>query len=75
MATLIIFTFIFNLNFVDRFVAVVVLGLNSIFQHTIGYTWRSVLMVEEETRKSADINTDPREPTGQLSHISTFAES
>jgi hypothetical protein len=56
-------------------VVVVVVGLNAIFQHTIGYTWRPVLMVEEETGKSPERTTDPREATGKLSHISTFAES
>jgi hypothetical protein len=38
-------------------------------------TWRPVLMVEEETGKSTERTTDPREATGKLSHISTFAES
>jgi hypothetical protein len=56
-------------------VVVVVLGLNAIFQHKIGYTWRPVLMVEEEIGKSPERTTDPREATGKLSHISTFAES
>jgi hypothetical protein len=56
-------------------VVVVVVGLNAIFQHTIGYTWRPVLMVEEETGKSPERTTDPRGTTGKLSHISTFAES
>ncbi|KAK3609606.1 hypothetical protein CHS0354_038606 [Potamilus streckersoni] len=54
---------------------VVVVGLNAIFQHTIGYTWRPVLMVEKEIGKSEERTTDPREATSKLSHISTFAES
>jgi hypothetical protein len=29
-------------------VVVVVLGINTIFQHTIGYVWWPVIMVEEE---------------------------
>ncbi len=42
-----------------QFEIVVVVGLNAIFQHMIGYTWRPLLMVEEETGKSAEITTDP----------------
>jgi hypothetical protein len=42
-------------------VVVVVVGLNAIFQHMIDYTWLPVLMVEEETLKSAERTTDPRE--------------
>ncbi len=54
---------------------VVVVELNAIFQHTIGYSWRTVLMVEEETGKSLERTTDPQEATGNLSHITAFAES
>jgi hypothetical protein len=50
-------------------------GFKAIFQHTIGYTWQPVLMVEEETGKSPERTTDPREAIGKLSHISTFAKS
>ena len=53
----------------------VVVGFDAIFQHTIGFTWRPVLMVEEETGKFEERTTNPRETTGKLSHISTFAES
>ena len=45
------------------------------FRHNIGYTWRPVLLVEEETGKPPERTTDPREATGKLSHITTFAES
>ena len=48
---------------------------NAIFQHNIGYTWRPVLMVEEEPGQPRERTTDPREATGKLSHITTFAES
>ncbi|KAK3581863.1 hypothetical protein CHS0354_032769 [Potamilus streckersoni] len=52
-----------------------VVGHNTIFQHMLGYTWRPVLIVEEETRKSVERFTNPREATGKLSHISTFTKS
>ncbi len=40
-------------------VVVVVGGFNTIFRHTIGYTWRPVLLVEKETGKSLERTTDP----------------
>ncbi|KAL3868472.1 hypothetical protein ACJMK2_041273 [Sinanodonta woodiana] len=46
-----------------------------ISKHNIGYTWRPLLVVEEEPRQPWERTTDPREATGKLSHITTFAKS
>ncbi len=59
----------------SKTVVVVVVLFNAIFQHKIGYTWRPVLMVEEEPWKTPGRTTDPREATGRLSHLPTLAES
>ena len=48
---------------------------NAIFQHNIGYKWRPILMAEEEIGQPPERTADPREATGKLSHITTFAES
>ena len=40
-------------------VVVVVVEFNAIFQHTIGYTWQPVLLVEEEPQKTPGKNNQP----------------
>ena len=55
---------------------VVLVGFIAIFQHTIGYTWRPVLMVEEEPgEENPEITAYPRKVTGKLSHVPTLAET
>ena len=58
----------------DNFVFCI-LWFNAIFKHNLGYTWRPVLMVEEEPGKLPERTTDSQGATGKLSHITTLAES
>ena len=67
-----VFTYVFAYIVLD---AVLLLWFNAIFKHNIGYTWRPVLLVEEEPGKPPGKNPRPREATGKLSHITTLAES
>ena len=45
---------------------VYLLWFNAIFQHNIGYTWRPVLLVEEEPGQPRERTTDPQDATDKL---------